>query len=58
MHFGVFDHFDRDGSNLAALYEDRLIIGSAFTSITSPSMTRRRSWRAGQNKNANTSSPL
>src|ERR1700752_3511195 len=24
MHFGVFDHLDRDGSPLAAFYEDRL----------------------------------
>jgi hypothetical protein len=42
MHFGVFDHLDRDGSNLAAPYEERLIIGSAFASITSPGMNRRR----------------
>ena len=47
MHFGIFDHMDRSGEQLAVQYENRLTMLEAcdragFTAITSPSITRRR----------------
>jgi hypothetical protein len=48
MRFGLFDHMDRSGEELAVQYENRLqfskpATGPDSTAIISPSITARRS---------------